>query len=136
MYTFKGIIIIVALNEYILKMKNVSKIVLCFLCLFIITTISCKNSGTQTQKTVDPNAFTKIEVSIGGMFCTECENTIQTRVAQVDGIDSVKADYTTGIAVIGYNPTIADTTSIKEAINNTGYTFNKFIFPAEPDSIK
>jgi copper chaperone CopZ len=117
-------------------MKTTGKIISFLLSLLIIMTISCNNSGTQTKKSVDPNAFAKIEVSIGGMHCTDCENTIQTRVALVDGISSVKADYTTGTAIIGYNPTITDTTSIKEAINKTGYTFNKFIFPVEPDSIK
>ena len=50
-----------------------------------------------------------IEVSIGGMTCTGCEQTIQNNVGKLEGIKSVKASFTTGIAMIEYFQGIVDT---------------------------
>jgi copper chaperone CopZ len=68
-----------------------------------------------------------IEVSIGGMTCTGCEQKIQAGVGKLDGIKSVKASHTAANAVIEYYPTVVDTIKIKEAITGTGYTVKRFI---------
>jgi copper chaperone CopZ len=67
-----------------------------------------------------------IEVSIGGMTCTGCEQTIQAGITKLEGIKSVKASYVTGNALVEFFPGITDTVKIKAAITGTGYTVKKF----------
>jgi len=102
--------------------------------LFIaLSVVSCGKS----KKTADnPATMEKslIEVSIGGMTCTGCEETIQARVGMLEGINSVKASYVTGKALVEYLPGITDTVKIKAAITGSGYTVKNFK-PATGDSI-
>ncbi len=67
-----------------------------------------------------------IEVSIGGMTCTGCEQTIQAGVSKLDGIKSVKASHTDANALIEYYPAVVDTVKIREAITGSGYSVKKF----------
>ena len=97
------------------------------LIVFITLAISCggsKNKATKPEVNLEPLA---IEVSIGGMFCTDCEQTIQKRVGELDGIRSVKASYTAGNAMIEFYPEKVDTVKIREAITGSGYAVRKFI---------
>jgi copper chaperone CopZ len=70
------------------------------------------------------------------MSCTGCEQAIQNNVRKLEGIKSVKASYTTGVAMIEYFQGMVDTASIREAINGSGYTVNKFIAPARAEGEK
>ena len=95
-----------------------------FVCILIA--VSCSGNDKKTVKTGEIKEASIIEVSIGGMSCTGCEQTIQNNVGKLEGIKSVKASYTTGIAMIEYFQGMVDTTRIREAINSSGYTVNKF----------
>ena len=64
------------------------------------------------------------------MFCTDCEQTIQKRVGELEGIKSVKASYVAGSAVIEFFPDKVDSAKIREAITGSGYTVRKFIVPS------
>jgi len=95
----------------------------------ILTAISCgnnkgrnANAGMQAEPSV-------IEVSIGGMSCTDCEQTIQKRVGELDGIKSVKASWVAGRAVIEFYPDKVDSVKIRQAITGSGYTVKKFLVP-------
>jgi copper chaperone CopZ len=94
--------------------------------LFIVSAAgSCgKNKKTPGNNTSIEKSL--IEVSIGGMSCTGCEQTIQSRVGMLEGINSVKASYVTGNALVEYFPGITDTVKIKAAITGSGYTVKKF----------
>lgn len=96
--------------------------------LFIVALffVSCGNRGNNPEKTVLELKPTLIEVSIGGMTCTGCEQTIQAGITKLDGIKSVKASHVTGNAMVEFFPGITDTVKIKEAITGTGYTVKKF----------
>jgi copper chaperone len=96
----------------------------------ILTAVSCSgktNKSTRTDVIMEPSV---IEVSIGGMFCTDCEQTIQKRVGELDGIKSVKASYVAGNAVIEYLPDRVDSAKIREAITGSGYSVKKFMIPS------
>ena len=67
-----------------------------------------------------------IEVSIGGMTCTGCEQTVQTSISKLEGIKSVKASFITGKALVEYFPGITDTVKIKAAVTGSGYTVKRF----------
>lgn len=103
------------------------------LIIFVLTISSCGGGKKADNETVVAEA-SKIEVSISGMTCTGCEQTVQSSVAKLEGIKSVKASFTTGNAVIEYFPGKVDSLKIKAAISGSGYTVKKFsaVQPEEP----
>ncbi len=97
----------------------------------ILTAFSCSGNpdkGVRSQAKYDPSL---IEVSIGGMSCTDCEQTIQKRVGELAGIKSVRASYVAGNAIIEYFPDKVDSLKIREAITGSGYTVKKFMVPSK-----
>jgi copper chaperone CopZ len=113
------------LNLLKLKTSKLASPVILFVLLYF--TISCSCNNSKTQSGVTEQATSKMEVVIGGMTCTGCEQTIQRNVAKLEGIKSVKASFTIGNALIDYIPGMADTTKIKSAITGSGYTVKKII---------
>ena len=93
----------------------------------VLAFASCKEGGKKADKDTQLMEAEAIEVSIGGMTCTGCEQTIQTNVAKLEGVKSVKASFTTGNALIEYYPGVVDSLKIKETITKTGYTVKKFL---------
>jgi len=87
----------------------------------------CNNPGTKKNATevkpvVQVNANTvAVEVSIQGMTCTGCEQTIQTGIIAIEGVKQVKANFKNGKAYVEFLPGIADTLRIKEKITASGY---------------
>lgn len=102
---------------------------------FVLAMVSCGKS----KKSPDRDASLEkslIEVSIGGMSCTGCEQTIQAGITKLEGIKSVKASYVTGNALVEYFPGITDTLKIKAAITGSGYTVKKFTPVGENTTVK
>jgi len=99
------------------------------LIVFVLAATSCSSSANKTGKGDIKMEPSVIEVSIGGMSCTGCEETIQNNVGKLKGIRSVKASYTAGNAIIEFFPDKVDTLKIKEAITGSGYAVKKFIIP-------
>jgi len=97
------------------------------LIVYILVATSCSGTGKKAADTEKNQEVSVIEVSIDGMSCTGCEQTIQNNVGKMEGIKSVKASFTTGMAMIEYFEGMVDTTGIKEVINGSGYTVKKFI---------
>ena len=91
-----------------------------------------KNPGNSDLK-MEPSV---IEVSIGGMTCTGCEQTIQTSISKLEGIKSVKASFVTGKAMVEYFPGITDTLKIKSAVTGSGYTVKRFAPVAESNAVE
>ena len=95
------------------------------ICLFVA--FSCSNSGskksaTEVKSAVQENIKTvAVEVSVKGMTCTGCEQTIQTGISSLKGVKQVKAKYQTGKAFVEFIPEIADTVQMKEKITAAGY---------------
>jgi len=92
--------------------------------------MACSSNKDKNVKTEAQMVPSVIEVSIGGMFCTDCEQTIQKRVGEVPGIKSVKASYVAGNALIEYYPEKVDSVRIRQAITGSGYSVKKFTVPA------
>jgi copper chaperone CopZ len=85
---------------------------------------SCGNRN-KSENTSQATASV-IEVSIGGMTCTGCEQTIQRNLGKLDGVKSVKASFTAGSAVVEYFPERVDTLKMKESVTGSGYSVKKF----------
>lgn len=86
---------------------------------------SCGSKNKTEKESGEPASV--IEVSINGMTCTGCEQTIQNRLGKLEGIKSVKASFTTGNAIVEYFPGKVDTLKMKETVTGSGYTVKKFI---------
>jgi copper chaperone len=60
-------------------------------------------------------------LAVEGMTCAGCEQTIQTKVAKIEGVEVVSDSHTAGEVQVSFYPSQADTVSIKEAIAGAGY---------------
>lgn len=64
----------------------------------------------------------KIEIRISGMSCTGCENRVENVLKNVENVESVNANYNTGIVEIGTNNIKnLDINVIKETLEDLGY---------------
>jgi copper chaperone CopZ len=97
----------------------------------ILIAFSCGRSQNKSDKADTKAEPSVIEVSIGGMSCTDCELTIQKRVGELSGIKSVKASYVAGDAIIEFFPDKVDSSKIREAITASGYSVKKFTVPSK-----
>jgi copper chaperone CopZ len=103
---------------------------------YILITLSCGDNGKKVVKDDQNQKPALMEVSIGGMMCTGCEETIQNNVGKLEGIKSVKASFKTGEALIEYSGSVADTAKIREAIIASGYTVKKFNLAVQEEGEK
>lgn len=62
-----------------------------------------------------------IEINVTGMMCEHCENRVNTAVAQIDGVESVKADAKGNRVTCTFDETKATDKIIKETIEDVGY---------------
>jgi len=97
----------------------------------ILAFASCGGEGKKADKTEESSVAASMEVSIGGMTCLGCEQTIQKNVGKLEGIKAVQASFTTGNAIIEYYPEKVDSLKIKDAITGSGYTVKKFIISTQ-----
>ena len=64
----------------------------------------------------------KIEIRISGMSCTGCENRVENILKNVENVESVNANYNTGIVEIETNDIKnLNIDVIKETLEDLGY---------------
>ena len=64
----------------------------------------------------------KIEIRISGMSCTGCENRVENVLKNIENIESVNANYNTGLVEIETNNIKdLDIDMIKETLEDLGY---------------
>ena len=61
-------------------------------------------------------------IRIEGMMCEHCEKRVEKALSKLEGIESVKADYQSGIATITYTD-LPNEDEIKKAIEDEDYTY-------------
>jgi len=101
--------------------RKISSLIL-LLCLMIMS-VSC-GGGKSTKVNEAPESAavtTTVDLSIEGMTCTGCENTICTSLEKIPGVKSVTASHTDGKAVIEFEQGKVDTTALKAAVDAAGY---------------
>ena len=69
--------------------------------------------------------FTAVTIPVEGMTCEGCNTAVEMAVGKLDGVQRVKADYTTGEAQVIYDKRALSTNNIIDAINDLGYTAKK-----------
>ena len=83
-----------------------------------------KNEGTPGKSAeikVNPNAVVLMDVSIQGMSCTGCENTVKSCISELPGVVDVSASFTDGKALIKLDTTLTKMDKISEAVKSKGY---------------
>ena len=62
------------------------------------------------------------ELKIKGMDCPSCAMNVENAVGKLNGIAKINVDFITGKAAIKYDPSVTNTSEIREAIEKAGYT--------------
>jgi copper chaperone CopZ len=102
-------------------MKTLKKLSVLLVSAILLLSASCGTKGKKEVKEDSAPALSRMEVSISGMSCTGCEQTVQASVLKLEGVKSVKAAFTTGKAIVDYDSKATDTSMIRSAITATGY---------------
>ncbi len=84
----------------------------------IMTIVGNKNQITLLEKEM----ANEITLAVTGMKCGGCENTVQTKLQDLDGVESVDASHQENTVTVHYDATRVDLDSIKQAITDAGYT--------------
>jgi Cu2+-exporting ATPase len=66
----------------------------------------------------------EIVLKVNGMVCEGCENRVKNVIQNIDGVESVMADYSKGKVVVISNKDVLEGT-IKEIIEDIGYEIVK-----------
>ena len=97
-------------------------VVFCFFLIFGCSNGTTKKSSPEAKSLVSQNVKTvALELSITGMSCAGCEETVQSGLSSLKGVKKVKANYRNGKAYVEILPDIADTVQMKETITTSGY---------------
>lgn len=93
--------------------------------LFIVPLFwACQGPKTSSSKeSAAPESKTTISytLSVEGMTCTGCENTVKNAVQSVEGVSAVEASFEDELVRISVSET-ADTAAIRQQIISSGYT--------------
>jgi mercuric ion transport protein len=80
-----------------------------------------RDKQIQTDLIMDPENRMEITLEVEGMTCTGCEGLIQRRVAEIPGVESVKADHLSHETVIVYDKSVTDVQALAKTIEEAGY---------------
>jgi copper chaperone CopZ len=94
-------------------MKNITLLLLIWL-------FTACNHGAKTESG-NPEAIQKVEITITGMTCTGCEQTVTKGALALDGVKEAKASYKDGKAWVTYEDGKVTPEAITASIENTGY---------------
>ena len=81
--------------------------------------------GANEAKELDPNAtYAKAEFTINGMTCElGCANTIEKKIAKMDGVKSAKVDFDLELAMVEYDEAIVTPTSLEKTVTQVASTY-------------
>ena len=98
-------------------MKNI------FILIGILTVViySCGKKETVAVSHSDAIAL-NAEISVAGMSCTGCEQTIEAKLTEFSGVDSIYASHVTGKVLVYWHNSVSDTALFRKGINDAGYT--------------
>jgi Cu+-exporting ATPase len=65
----------------------------------------------------------EVTISVGGMMCATCVETIEAALRELPGVVSVRVNLGTERAYVTYNPSLSGIPDIKKAIEDAGYQY-------------
>ncbi len=97
-------------------------IVISFFLVFGCGNGGVKKSAPEVKTPVAENLkVVALELSIQGMSCNGCEQTIQSALGSIEGVKHVKANFKEGKAYVEYLSGTSDTIRMKQALTASGY---------------
>ena len=86
--------------------------------------VACGPSGNKTESNapIDVAAIKTIQLHVTGMTCGGCENTIMTKVNEIDGVTETQASHMEELTTVSFDTTQTSIDEISEIINGLGYS--------------
>lgn len=88
--------------------------------ILMLCVLACKPKNPVNQTTAKQEPVL-VEMSVSGMHCEGCVETVRSSIAQLPGIDTVAVSLEKANAVVTYRPDAIDTASIRKAVELNGY---------------
>ena len=63
----------------------------------------------------------KVTLDVQGMTCAGCEYNVESALKKIDGVTKVEADAGKAVAMVEYDPKVAQIDQMVAAVNKTGY---------------
>src|SRR6266496_4446440 len=73
-------------------------------------------------KNATPDALRSIELKVAGMDCAECTQHVQHALCTLPGIESAQVFLSSEKAVVRYDPTQVDMSTMRRAVEAAGYS--------------
>ena len=88
--------------------------------MLLLAVIACKQNKPANQIDTSGNPV-MVELSITGMMCMGCVETVRSSIAQLQGVDTVIVSLEKANALVTFKPQKTDTVSIRKAVELNGY---------------
>jgi len=86
----------------------------------LLLAVACKQNKPANQAQTEARPVV-VELSITGMSCMGCVETVRSSIAQLEGIDTVSVSLDKANALVTFKPLVTDTMSIRKAVELNGY---------------
>ena len=93
-------------------------------------------SGKPSELNINPEAVVLVDVSIQGMTCTGCENTVKSSISELPGVLDVSASFTEGKAIVKLDTSLTKMDKISEKVSSKGYVVTGHKLSAKTSSIQ
>lgn len=92
---------------------------------------ACSQSGNKAEAdtSVDVAAIKTVQLHVTGMTCEGCENTIMTKVNEIDGVTETQASHVEELTTVSFDTTQTSIAEISEIINGLGYAVEGEVKP-------
>jgi copper chaperone CopZ len=100
--------------------------IMLFACKAKTTESAVNESSTTSDLIINPGALVQMDLSVEGMTCTGCENTINTGVSEIAGVLEVSSSFKDGKTFVKYDSTQTSIDKICQVINEKGYNVKGF----------
>jgi mercuric ion transport protein len=106
-----------------------------WICIIAIMLFACKAKTTESAASesltasdliINPGALVQMDLSVEGMTCTGCENTINEGVSEIAGVVEVSSSFKDGRTFVKYDSTQTNIDKISRVINEKGYNVKEF----------
>jgi copper chaperone len=91
-----------------------------YLAMLVLISMGCnpKKSAKDAGANAEP---VNVELSVSGMSCMGCVETVRYSISQVEGVDTVSVSLDQANAQVTFNPGVTDTIAIRKAVELNGY---------------
>ncbi len=94
--------------------------------MLLLCIVACKQKSPANQSIANAEPVV-VELSITGMSCMGCVETVRSSIAQLQGIDSVAVSLEKNNAMVTFVPSVTDSVSIRKAVELNGYKVVKTV---------